>query len=342
MSAAGKHLILVLPGLAGPVCDHPQTDYPEGRPAALDRLITRAQVAAAPGRDPDSVLLQYFGLDETTPVAPLTYRADCGHAPPGYVMRADPVHLRADQSSLRLFESHSFTISQEEADALVASFNDFYTGYGWHLEAPLPTRWYLQVDAPPSIDTTSPAALAGEDINPALPRGESARAWHAMLNEVQMLFHAHDVNLAREQRGQPVINSLWPWGGGVMPEQASTDICRVLTHDPLSVALAGLTGIDVGALPADVNALQDTLDDGVTLVMQDDLIWPVRYNDVEQWRAALDTLEHTLFAPLARTLAAGRIDSLRLLPCNGRCYTVTRRQLRSFWRRPRPFEQVLA
>jgi hypothetical protein len=337
-----KNIVLVVPGLQGPVSDHPIADYLDERPASLDRLMTRAHAAVAPGHDADGVLLQYFGMDESTPVAPLTYHADCGRAPPGYVMRADPVHLRADQSSLRLFESHSFTLGQAEADALVAAFNDFYTGYGWRLEAPVPTRWYLQVDEPPSIDTTSPAALAGEDINPSLPRGESARTWHAMLNEVQMLFHVHAVNLERERRGQPVINSLWPWGGGSMPQRATTNLSRVWTHDPLAIALAGLGGIDTGSLPAAPDAWQDRFVEGTTLIMQDDLNWPARYNDVETWRAALDKLEGTLFAPLDEALAAGRIDSLCLLPCNGRCFTVTRRQLRRFWRRPRPFEQVLA
>jgi hypothetical protein len=331
-----------VPGLDGPVSDHPIADYFEGRPAALDRLISRAQVAGTPGCDPDSVLLHCFGLADTTPVAPLTCSADTGQVPSNYVMRADPVHLRADQSSLRLFESHSFDISQDEADALVVSFNDFYAGHGWYLEAPVPARWYLRPDRPPAIATTPPAAVAGEDINPSLPHGASAREWHAMLNEIQMLFHAHDVNLDREQRGQPVINSLWPWGGGVMPQQATTGVARVRTRDPLAVALAGLAGVEVEDLPAGIDALQDPPGEGATLIVQDELHWPARYREIEKWLDTLFALEQTLFAPLADALAAGSIDSLHLMPCNGQCFTVSRRRLRGFWRRSRPFEQVLA
>ncbi len=342
MPRTDTHIVLLVPGLDGPVSDHPIADYLDERPASLDRLLSRAQPATLPGHDPDSVLLHCFGLDETTPIAPLTCSADTGHVPANYVMRADPVHLRADQSSLRLFESHSFAISQEEADALVASFNDFYAGHDWHLEAPVPARWYLQPDRPPAIATTSPAAVAGEDINPSLPHGESAREWHAMLNEVQMLFHAHDVNLDRERRGLPVINSLWPWGGGVMPGQATTDVDRVRTHDPLAVALAGLAGIEVEDMPAGVDAWQNAPGEGTTLIVQDDLHWLARYKEIEKWLDALHALEQTLFAPLAGALAAGRVDSLCLMPCNGQCFTVTRRRLRGFWRRSRPFEQVLA
>ncbi|MBT8446613.1 MAG: hypothetical protein KJO38_05675, partial [Gammaproteobacteria bacterium] len=248
----------------------------------------------------------------------------------------------ADQSSLRLFEAHSFTIDQAEADALTAAFNAFYAEQGWQLAAPVAERWYLHLDKPVDITTTAPWSVAGGDINPALAQGEDARIWHAMLNEVQMLFHAHDVNLDRERRGLPVINSLWPWGGGVMPGQATTDVDRVRTHDPLAVALAGLAGIDVEAPPAGVNAWQAPPGEGSTLIVQDDLYWPARYNEVEKWLDALHALEQTLFAPLAGALAAGRVGSLCLMPCNGQCFTVTRRRLRGFWRRSRPFEQVLA
>jgi hypothetical protein len=35
-----------------------------------------------------------------------------------------------------------------------------------------------------------------------------------LLTEVQMLLHHHPVNLARQEQGLPVINSLWCWAGG--------------------------------------------------------------------------------------------------------------------------------
>ena len=337
MPGADTHIVLLVPGLHGPVTDHPTGDYIEQRPAALDRLLSRAQASAQPGDDPDSVLLHCFGLDVTTPLAPLTSLADTGHTPPGYVMRADPVHLRADQSSLRLFEAHSFTIDQAEADALTAAFNAFYAGQGWQLAAPVAERWYLHLDKPVDITTTAPWSVAGGDINPALPQGEDARIWHAMLNEVQMLFHAHEVNLVREQQGRPVINSLWPWGGGVMPGRVHAEFTRVLANDPLAQALACMAGIESAPLPADLSGVDVS---GTTLVVEDALYWPARYNDIEQWLATLQRLEQTLFAPLAAALAAGRIDSLRLLPCNGTAYTLTRARLRRFWRRVRPFEQV--
>ncbi|MDX1697417.1 MAG: hypothetical protein R3308_03980, partial [Thiohalobacterales bacterium] len=239
MKTADRHIELLLPGLQGPSSDRPVGDYLERRPPALDRLLSRAQPGHLAGHGLDATLLTLFGLDPATPVAPLCYAADTGQPPEGYVMRADPVHLRADQSSLRLFESHSFPVTRQEADALVAAFNAFYEERGWALVAPHPQRWYLLTDRAPAVEMTPPTDVAGEDIQAALPRGADAAGWHALLNEVQMLFHAQEVNRLREQQGQPLINSIWPWGGGMMPAAGRPPARRILTDNPLARALAG-------------------------------------------------------------------------------------------------------
>lgn len=341
MNTAGKHIALLLPGLDGPVSDHPIGDYLERRPASLDRLLSRAAISSTPGSGLDSALLQSFGLDDTTAIAPLTYLLDSGQAPAGFVMRADPVHLRADQSCVRLFESHSFSVSRDEATALVSTFNEFFARDGWQLEAPVADRWYLRSERQPDITSPSPWTVAGEDIYASLPQGGAAREWHAMLNEVQMLFHGHAVNLARERQGRPMINGVWPWGGGVMPGSASSDYTRVVAREPLAVALARLAGIAVSTPPDEVSQLVAQTDAGAALVVCDELRWPARYNEIEKWLAVLERLEHTLFTGLVDALAGRQIDSLRLMPCNGQCFTTTRRQQRAFWRPLRPFEQVL-
>ena len=72
----------------------------------------------------DASLFSYFDLQcragAALPVAALTCLIDIEEPDAGYIMRADPVHLRADQSTLRLFDSRTFSITQDEADALVS------------------------------------------------------------------------------------------------------------------------------------------------------------------------------------------------------------------------------
>jgi len=344
LSVNGRHFALILPGLCGPVSDPPVTDYLVPRPVALDRLLSRSRVQQAGGMNLDSTLCHWFGLGDgrhsPLPFAPLTYLSDTGEQSPGYLLRADPVHLRADQSSLRLFDGHGFSVTQEEAAELVAAFNEFYAERGWRLTAPRPQRWYLSLPADPGITTTPIGSVAGQVIDPCLPQGDAAADWHALLNEIQMLFHTHPVNSAREQRGEPAINSLWFWGGGVLPATVRTRADRVATDHPLGMGLAQQAGITKVDVPEDVDELLAQTDDGLSLLVNDLLDGPTRYGDVENWVAALQQLEQHWFAPLLAAISKGEVSLLEIYPCNGYRYMTNKLQQRRFWRRSRPFEGV--
>jgi hypothetical protein len=45
------------------------------------------------------------------------------------------------------------------------------------------------------------------------PQEDSLREWRRLLNEIQMVWHEHPVNIARAERGEVPINSLWLFGG---------------------------------------------------------------------------------------------------------------------------------
>ena len=342
LSVKGRQLALLLPGLCGPESDIPVTDYLVPRPLALDRLLSRSKVQQASGMDLDSTLCHWFGLEagpqDSLPLASLTYLSDTGEQRPGYLLRADPVHLRADQSSLRLFDSRGFVVTQAEADELVAAFNAFYAERGWRLTAPRPQRWYLSLPADPGITTTPVGKVAGQVIDPCLPRGTAAAEWHALLNEVQMLLHAHPVNSAREQRGEPAINSLWFWGGGVLPATVQTRVARMFTDHPLGMGLAQQAGIARADVPVDVDALLAQTGGGLSLLVNDVLDGPSRYGDIGSWVEALQQLEQHWFAPLLAAIKDGEVAALEIYPCNGYRYMTSKRQQRRFWKRNRPFE----
>jgi hypothetical protein len=343
VSASGRHLVVVVPGLCGPESDPPVSEYlRDSRPAALDRLLSRSRVHRDSGHGLDATLGRLFGIavaaDREIPTAAFTWLADTGQPAASWLMRADPVHLRADQSCLRLFDSHSFTITREEADALVAAFNDYFRETGWELAAPQPQRWYLSLPQPPSLLTLSPDRVAGLDIDPCLPRGADAARWHALLNEIQMLFHTHPVNAAREQRGAPPINSIWPWGGGLLPGQLQPRVTRLLADHPLATGLASHAAIPCNEMPAAVGELLARPGDGCTLLVDDRLEWPMHYGDIEAWLEALQALEADWFIPLLAALRGGVLASLEIHPCNGLGFYVTRGDLRRFWKRVRAFE----
>ena len=332
---------MLLPGLCGPDSDPPVSDYLLPRPRSLDRLISRSATTRTGNTSLDAGLCRWFGVatdPDAPPVAPLTYAFDGDQAAPGYMLRADPVHLRADQSVLRLFDAGTFSIEQQEADSLVASFNSFYADHGLRLHAPCPQRWYLALEQTPAISTTAVHAAGGQDIDACLPTGSDAAAWHRTLNEVQMLFHEHAVNLQREQRGEPAINSLWFWGGGELPNTFRSSVSCIATDHALGSGLAQSSATPRIDIPDGFDELHLSGADGVTLVVLDALAASAQYGDVDRWLTVLRELETDWFVPLLAAMNAGKLVALEIDPCNGHRFQLTRQRLRHFWRRDRPFE----
>ena len=346
---ARSELSLVMPGLPGAIAGLDRGEAPPGlKLASLPRLLSRSDVSSVPVSGFDETLCWLFGIQREVggdlPVAALTRLADSGRPAEGFWLRADPVHLRADASRLILFDATTLVIDAAEAAALAASFNAFYADHGWRLEALHPQRGYLRLPGPAAIRTSPPSAVRAQHIDPFLPQGADAPFWHRVMNEVQMLFHAHPVNRAREAAGRPAINSLWFWGGGACPAPSAVAWTRVQGGEPLGKGLAALSGVPFEAGTADAGALDSGAlpgPPGERLVIQDGLAAAVAYSDVEASMRELARMEATWFVPLERALRRGQIGALTLYPCNGRRYRISRIGLRRFWRRVPP-SQVLA
>jgi hypothetical protein len=341
---AGQQVTLVIPGLCGPASSVTFLDGLTERFPALERLLSRSQQQRRAVNNLDTSLCCHFELQQQPgaglPVAALTGLVDIDNLDAACVMRADPVHLRADQSALRLFDSRTFIITQEEADELTAAFNELYAEKGWCLKAPCPQRWYLSLPQAPAITTVSPGVIAGQDIDPHLPHGQDASEWHALMNEVQMLFHQHPVNALREERGAPAINSLWFWGEGALPGTIPRPDMQVATDYPLAMGLASLTHTPRCDVPASLEELLASTEKASVLVVLDVLEAAMQYREIETWLATLKQLELHWFSPLLEALGDGRVARVEIDPCNGKSYRTTRKQQRHFWKRVRPLSSA--
>jgi hypothetical protein len=315
--------------------------FPEPHCPALATLLARAQRSA---EAVDAETLRYrllgYALSDSHdyPAAWLSYQVDTGSVAPGPLLRADPVHLRADQHRLMLFDAEHLSITSDEAQALVMAFNQLFASDGLRLEAPTPQRWYLHLASRPEMLTKPLTRAHGRDIDACLPTGRDARTWHRQLNEVQMLFHDHAVNHAREARGQPLINSVWLWGGGPALAAVANDWERIWTVDTPLQGLARLNGVRCSEPPADATAWLREVAGRRQLLCLDDVRQAVAYADIEAWLAQLERLELNWFAPLLQLLRQGKISELTLHPSNGYAYKICRWQTLCFWRRPKGLE----
>jgi hypothetical protein len=308
----------------------------------LETLLARGNVAPEPALERDAWLCRAFGVakQDDWPVAALTLAADGVDPEHYYWLRADPVELRLERSRLVMAGGVSDLDANESRD-LVAALNQHFARDGITLLAPFPQRWYLRKDRVPGIVTTPLALAANHDIDRHLPQGDDALDWHRVINEAQMVLHAHAVNAAREARGTATVNSVWLWGGGTAPAVGRPSYQTVWSDDALARSLAAAAGIARHPLPghgATWLAAAAAAGDNHLLVF-DQLRDALRTGGIAAWREQLAILERDWMAPLLPALRAGKISAITLAATNSDNLleaTLTPAQRWRFWRRARP------
>lgn len=322
------HLTLVIPHLLGPLPPQLQQEELAFSTPALCRLLTlAAHLPDYQSRLEDKVFPR-FGIDRPVagdwPVGALGAAHELAEIDGGYWLRADPVFLRADRSRLILFGPEVLAITAEEAADLAASINDHYAAEGWQLRVAAPDRWYLRLPRAPVLATTPLRDVIGRHIDPFLPGGDDARHWHGLLNELQMLLHAHPVNERRAGQGRPAINSLWLWGGGTLPTGLRPLDAWCCSDDMEWNSLAAAAGLSLQ--PQDrqpLDWLPEALGSGPGLAVLESLSRALQTSDFTAWNAALQRLEAEWFGPLLELRRSGVLHRLHLIPMNGAEYVLS-------------------
>jgi hypothetical protein len=318
---------------------------PAPRAPALETLVARGVPTPAEASGFDDWLLNAFGVPAQAglPVAPYTLLADGGSADERYWLRADPVHLIADRAELLLSPLAADAIDAAEAQQLGASLAEHFASEAITVATPHPMRWYLGTTTVPQIETVPARLAAGPLTEAKLPSGPDRRLWRRLLTEAQMVLHDHPVNVAREAAGKPVVNGIWPWGGGQLGTFPVTSRYGLICSDsPLAIGLARASGVPV-LPPCDSAAdiLRRPESDDIVLVALDLAARLVRSTHTDRIDA-LAEFETLWFAPLRNAVAQGIVTELgvRLLAPGGTLgRQVTRSALRKWWRRPHPLSR---
>jgi len=299
------HLTLLVPELIWP---EPADQFTLGKLAApgLEWLLARAGLERRALHPFESVLTDCFGI-AASPFAPLRLLGEGGdEACAGHWLCADPVHLRFHHERIVLADAGAFDLADHEAQALVDSLNAEFADIG-RFHAASARRWYLQLNVAVDHPVAPLSAVAGRRVDGEISGLPLAR-W---LNEVQMFLHGHPVNERRQATGQPAINSLWLWGGGALPAAAAPAFSAVFSDQPLAAGLARATGTPRRGQPPGLAAV---LAEGSErpLVILDQLLSRVLYEDGDGWRREFERLESDWFAPLKKALG-GKVDRTSLI-----------------------------
>jgi hypothetical protein len=264
------------------------------------------------------------------PIAPISAAFDGLAA--GCWLRADPVSLNLQRDQLLLA---GVQVGSGEAAELCASLNVYFAGQGMEFYAPHPQRWYVRLDALPLMRTTPLSQVIGGDVRKVLPTGEESARWHQVFNEIQMLLHAHPLNEAREARGEPIINSVWFWGGGSDVVSLQENFQSVSSDDVLAEMFATAAGVPFSAWTKQWRA-EDC--NGKQLLVWTGLRSALQRGDLSGWRTALQDFESRYAQPLWQALRSGKIERLQIDALNMdsiRRMQLTRGDAWAFWRRSR-------
>ncbi len=324
--------------------------------AALDRLLARATLEERViGEDFQCMLPHERWIArrfnavtpadtryaDDAPLAPFMLLADGGD--PGDKLWAciEPVHVRIAHDHLVLIDPATLGVRTEEARALFDAARPVIEDLGITLQAPTPLRWYVACDALGALAGASLLRASGRNIEIWLPHeagtGERSRPWMKLQNEVQMAWFEHPLNIERESRGLPAINSIWLHGQGTM-RPVTGRFTHVMSDAAATRGLALASGVTPSSPPESFAALSKGFTEGSTLVELDPFSAPFIQQDWARWNDALKALEAAWFAPALAALTDGTLGRLRLTLCGDTgsvTLSVTRADLRKFWRRRR-------
>ena len=291
--------------------------------------------------------------DDDVPLAPYMMLAD--GLVPGAARWAcvQPVHVQVAHDHLMLVDPEMLELEAPEAEMLLVEARESVNALGMTLLAPTPQRWYLSGDALGVLIGASPLRATGRSIDIWLPHEAApprprSRSWMKLQNEIQMAWHEHPANTAREARRELPVNSVWLHGQGMLgmvkrPFGAVfSDACATRGLAIAAKTSAALLPEDFATLMASsvIAALSASSSGqkpaGPTLIEVGSLASPFLTQDWGGWLARIADIDRTWLTPALQMLEQGGVSEIRLTLCSDTgCVTVSLRSfdLKKFWRR---------
>jgi hypothetical protein len=239
-----------------------------------------------------------------------------------------PVHIQLARNHLVLADSRRLRLDEADARVLFDLAKPFFDELLWGDAE----TWFMRADGWQGLDAASPDAAMGSNLADWMPAGPSALAFKKLQNEIQMLWHEHPVNEARQQRGLAPVNSFWMWGGAPAAGPANASAAP----PAIAVATAGAAGAQAPSWLRALGTPGATAapgEPGVIILPQ--LISAGAGNDWGAWLGAMQQLEQEWFTPLLSALRDGRIADLTLILTDRNSLKEVRTAksaLRKFWR----------
>jgi hypothetical protein len=253
----------------------------------------------------------------------------------GFWFILQPVHIHVARDHLVLTDPRQLALADQEARILFDIAEPLFAETGKSLLYGDAGTWFVRADDWSGLQTSTPDATGGHNIDIWMAKGAHERDWRKLQNEVQMHWFDHPANAAREARGLKPVNSIWIWGGTPAPD----------TPVPSRYTDAfNLHGVDCAykqfvARHGNAEKLSDLLaaKPEHALVMLDNLLEAALANDWARWLSGMHALEENWFVPSLAALKSGAIDRISLVLTHDTRiarFAITKSSLRKFWAKP--------
>ena len=280
---------------------------------------------------------RYLGLPVPSriPIAAIARQTEStASALPGQWWLAQCVHLEAGVDRVYL-AAESPALSGEEWRELERGFNAAFGAAGFRMVDGRDAQAHLLSTTALESDTIDPARVRGGDILQALPSGPDAAMLKRLMTEIQMWLHDHPVNIARQDLGAGAVNGLWIWGGGEWPLKPPAVTLPALRSDERFLNGLWRFAGDVGErVPQSFRRIDLAGDDAMIVALSTAPAAGARP------ALALMDLEGDWFQPAFAALQRGQIARLQM-HVNDRLFSLTRRNSWRWWRRRRPWIEML-
>jgi hypothetical protein len=305
--------------------------------ARATRAADHVQDDAPAGAAHLSWLWRTFGGTAKPVTAPYAWRA-LSHASAllpddgSQWWHCDPIHIDVGRDELLVGRSADAQMSEAEADALAAVADAVLREHGALLKRLRHDAWFVQADRPWQLETVPLSSARGRPLGACLPTGTDAAHWRKVLTEIQVRWHQHAVNDAREQRGLQPVNGVWLHGGGRWERLPRAPFATIVSDDAVLRGWALAAGLPPAALRDD-DAAPNAQGDAVSLWT--DLLEPASFESWGVWIERLRGIEARLGRLRARAFDAG-YDRIELMLCGRRIVRVLslrRHDTLRFWRR---------
>ncbi len=170
-----------------------------------------------------------------------------------------------------------------------------------------------------NIKTHNPSHILGKPAFDFLPQGEGSDVLRDIMKEAHSILHEHEINNIRRDLNENPADSLWIWGGGLLPELPSfQDIfhkkAAIITASLAIQGLAKETGIEILSVPGitggmetnyhgKVSAAIEALTEYDLVFLHVDAIAEASYQgDLSQKIRIIERVDENIIAPLLANL----------------------------------------